>query len=91
MQKCSSSIKQVLTVSGFILTESAGRTIPLKTENHMHDKEKLLDVRVIERNLRKGLVSQKELDTHLNKLPDMQKEAETLIVEPPDDGAEADA
>ena len=51
----------------------------------MDDKLKLMDKRVIERNLGKGLISQKEVEAHLKKLPDLEAEAEELILDVHDD------
>lgn len=41
-------------------------------------KEMLFDVRIAERNLRKGLVTAKELEAHLKELPDRADAASPL-------------
>ena len=47
----------------------------------MNEELRKFDKRVVERNLNKGLISQKDLDSHLKALPDMESEAEELILD----------
>lgn len=41
------------------------------------------DVRVRERNLRKGLIEEKDVEKHLSSLPDAADQAETISVSQP--------
>ncbi len=41
------------------------------------------DVRVRERNLRKGLLEEKEVDKHLSQLPDAGDQAEPIAIAQP--------
>ncbi len=52
--------------------------------------EFLIDKRVVQRNIAKGIVDSKELDKALSKLPDVQGNAEPMGIEPSraDDDAE---
>ena len=45
--------------------------------------EHVLDKRILERNLKKGLISDKELKDHLAKLPDVADRAEPIKVHLP--------
>ena len=47
----------------------------------MNDKSHLFDVRVRERNLKRGLIDAKEVDKYLADLPDQAEQAE-LITQP---------
>lgn len=47
--------------------------------------EFLIDKRVIERNLKKGIVEQKELEKLLSRLPDVQDNAEACQTDVDDD------
>ncbi len=50
-----------------------------------------LDVRVRERNLRAGLISEKDLEKHVAALPDLAEQAETFaLAQPALDAAAAD-
>ena len=44
-----------------------------KTEN-----ERLYDVRVVERNIRKGVISRKDVDRYLKSLPDREENAQRM-------------
>ncbi|MBN2344159.1 MAG: hypothetical protein JXX29_08815 [Deltaproteobacteria bacterium] len=50
----------------------------------MNEKARLLDKRVIERNLNKGLVTQTEVDEYLSNLPDMESKSELLVLDTDD-------
>jgi hypothetical protein len=41
----------------------------------------LYDVRIINRNIRDGVVSKKDYDKHLDSLPDVEANSEPLIIE----------
>lgn len=43
--------------------------------------EKLFDTRIVERNLKKGLVPQKEYETYLKKLPDEKDNFDLVPIE----------
>lgn len=43
--------------------------------------EHVLDKRILERNLKKGLITDKELKDHLAKLPDVTERAEPIKVQ----------
>lgn len=49
------------------------------------DQSKLYDVRTLERNLRKGLLSKKDYDKYLKALPDVEQNA---AVSKPDESRE---
>lgn len=42
---------------------------------------RLFDIRTVERNVRKGVVSRKDLDKHLKGLPDVADKAQAVHVE----------
>jgi len=42
-----------------------------------------LDVRVRERNVRKGVLDEKEIERHLRELPDVAANAETITIAQP--------
>ncbi len=44
--------------------------------------DKVLDKRIIERNIAKGLVTQEQLEQHLAELPDREGAYERIEVEP---------
>lgn len=44
------------------------------------DKEKRLDKRVVDRYLKKGLVSEKEFEKHMKELPDEEVNAEWVSI-----------
>ncbi len=46
----------------------------MATQRDMH----LLDNRIAERNIRKGLLTQKDFDKHINSLPDVADKAELI-------------
>lgn len=46
----------------------------MATQRDMH----LLDNRIAERNIRKGLLSQKDFDKHIKGLPDVSDKAEPI-------------
>jgi len=46
----------------------------MATQREMH----LLDNRIAERNIRKGLLTQKEFDKHIKGLPDVADKAELI-------------
>lgn len=48
----------------------------------------LIDKRIVERNIHKGLISRKDFDKYLSELPDSGENAETIAVESPDDSGE---
>ena len=48
----------------------------------MKNKEDFLyDVRIVNRNIRDGVVSKKDYDKHLDNLPDVEANSEPLIIE----------
>lgn len=47
----------------------------------------LLDKRVIERNLRKGIISPEDVEKHLAKLPDVEDNAEPCVPDAPEEEA----
>ncbi|HEY8429813.1 MAG TPA: hypothetical protein VIL20_15620 [Sandaracinaceae bacterium] len=52
--------------------------------------EFLIDRRVVQRNIAKGLVDAKEYEKYLAELPDVQGNAEVTVIEPAvDEGGEA--
>ncbi|MBX3249649.1 MAG: hypothetical protein KF901_20905 [Myxococcales bacterium] len=42
----------------------------------------VLDKRILERNLKKGLLTQKDLESHIGGLPDRADHAETIRIGP---------
>lgn len=48
------------------------------------------DVRVRERNLRRGIIDEKDLDKHLSQLADVSEQAEPLPFPQPATGGSAD-
>ncbi|MBN2802482.1 MAG: hypothetical protein JXR91_05275 [Deltaproteobacteria bacterium] len=52
----------------------------------MINKAKMLDKRVLQRNLVKGSLSQNEVNDYLNSLPDLEGEFEEIVM----DGDEKD-
>ncbi|MEM7137512.1 MAG: hypothetical protein AAF500_13075 [Myxococcota bacterium] len=46
--------------------------------------DKLVDKRIIERNIDKGLISKEEYEQHLRQLADQEGEYETVELEPSD-------
>ncbi|HJL15093.1 MAG TPA: hypothetical protein RMH99_05525 [Sandaracinaceae bacterium LLY-WYZ-13_1] len=51
----------------------------------------LLDKRVVERNIAKGLVDRKEYEKHLGALPDVEDNAEACTPDEPEEAAEGEA
>lgn len=51
--------------------------------------EMLVDKRIIERNIQKGMLSQGEYTKYLEKLPDAADNAEFVSIEEPEASAEA--
>lgn len=43
----------------------------------------VVDKRIIERNIQKGLISRKDFERHLSELPDCGENAELVSFEPP--------
>jgi hypothetical protein len=41
------------------------------------------DIRVRERNLRKGILDEKEVEKHVSQLPDVADQAESIGIAPP--------
>lgn len=52
--------------------------------------EFLIDKRVIQRNIAKGIVDAKEYDKALAKLPDVQNNAEVIAADSPSDESDED-
>ena len=46
---------------------------------------RMFDVRLVERNIRRGLMTRKELDKHLKTLPDVKDKGEAFADNPYDD------
>jgi hypothetical protein len=51
-------------------------------------EERIYDVRVLERNIRKGLLTRKDLEKHLKSLPDRETNADYVRVGPAQDDDE---
>lgn len=49
----------------------------------MSDKTVLLDTRVRERNLKRGLIDAKEVEKHLGDLPDLAEQVEMVTLPQP--------
>lgn len=49
----------------------------------------LVDKRLVERNIHKGLISRKDFEKHLKDLPDSADNAEEVEFEPPTGGDDA--
>jgi hypothetical protein len=47
----------------------------------------LIDKRIVERNIAKGLVTRKDYDKHLADLPDRSNDGEWVEFEPPEEGS----
>lgn len=55
---------------------------PIKWSDDMSDKNpKLYDLRVVERNIQKGLITRKEYEEYLSKLDDSADKAEKMQAE----------
>lgn len=56
------------------------------------NQDLLFDIRVLERNLRKGLLDQATFEKHLSALKDMEENADFVdyTVEPEEDGQDAE-
>jgi hypothetical protein len=60
-------------------------------ECNMHiDEQKKFDIRNIERNIKNGIITQKDYETHLSKLPDVSDKIFNLE-EPVDDSKELES
>jgi len=70
-----------------VFTETPPRIVSLvKSEAQMADsQDHLLDKRIVQRNIQKGLVGRKDYQSHLEGLADSEHKAETI-----DLGGEAD-
>jgi len=47
----------------------------------MGSDSKLMDTRIVRRNVKRGLISQKEVDTHIKNLPDEKDNAEFVTID----------
>lgn len=50
--------------------------------------DKLVDKRIIDRNIEKGLISKEEYDQHVTDLPDKEGDCERVAIDPGDSGDE---
>jgi hypothetical protein len=66
------------------------RSIPMATTNNKTINTWDWDVRVRERNVRKGILDDKDIEKHLSALPDKAEEAEPINVASPALGGRQD-
>jgi len=53
--------------------------------------EQLVDRRIVERNIEKGLLTRKDYDKYLDKLKDVEDNAEEVVLEEEEEAAEGEA
>lgn len=51
--------------------------------------DKVVDKRIVERNITKGLLTKEQFDQHLSELPDREGSYETVEVEPKEESEHA--